>query len=389
MDANRYRQVEQAPVGGIGRDAHRTVCAAPAGRCRSAHAGYRGNMRRFQNIGALMLCACLFACSGASREDAGPYLVEVTALDHAFSAPDEVPAGWLTFKLNNEMAHEIHEISLARLPEGIDHQTYVAEYTNAWQTLLDEYRDGIIQRQEVGARTAELLPEWGGDIVFITSRGLLSPGRIASNSLYLEPGVYSMDCWVKSADGQIHISEGMSRALTVTDNTHESAKPHSGAVITLSENTIDTDWEPAPGKHAFEVRLTFGLDGRPHNNNIHLIRLDEQTDLAEVNLWLDWYEPNGLMAPAPADFLGGLNTYDADPESRFWFSLEIDEPGMYAWVVWGPGQELLAKEFEVPPYEDEPVTACGYAREYNNKLKTPAKEMLTAVEQSHMSMRKT
>lgn len=54
-------------------------------------------------------------------------------------------------------------------------------------------------------------------------------------------------------------------------------------------------------------------EGNPFHNNIHLIKQEENTDLDEVNSWMDWSKVGGLRSPAPADFLGGVNTYDAIP----------------------------------------------------------------------------
>jgi len=64
----------------------------------------------------------------ARQED---YRVEIMAYDYAFHAPDELPSGWITFVLNNEQAHEIHEISFARIPEGVTYSEYLSEYIGA------------------------------------------------------------------------------------------------------------------------------------------------------------------------------------------------------------------------------------------------------------------
>ena len=109
------------------------------------------------SLSVTLILLLISACS-TDREEA--YVVEVMAFDYAFNAPQEVPSGWITFVLNNEMAHEIHEISIARIPEGISYAQYLDEYVGAWEILLQNFQDGEIERSELGERAQELLPEW-------------------------------------------------------------------------------------------------------------------------------------------------------------------------------------------------------------------------------------
>lgn len=67
-----------------------------------------------------------------------------------------------------------------------------------------------------------------------------------------------------------------------------------------------------------------------------LQRLEEDTDLEEVERWLDWYWEGGLLSPAPAEFFGGGS---GSPDAAY-FTVEDVEPGQYAWVVWTSEGEL-------------------------------------------------
>ena len=295
-----------------------------------------------------LLILLISACS-IDREEA--YVVEVMAFDYAFNVPEEVPSGWIAFVLNNEMAHEIHEISVAKIPEGIGYAQYLSEYVGAWEILLQNFQDGEIERSELGERAQELLPEWEREnrVEYINARGLLAAGRIASKTVYLEPGNYALDCWVKTKDGIIHISTGMTRPLTVTEASTNSPEPNPEASITLFEDEIAVEnWEPRTGHHQFAMYMDSDDDGNGFYNNVHLVRIEEETDLHEVNNWMDWYSIGGLRAPAPADFLGGTSTYDADPgEDATYFSLTITEPGDYAWIVHTRPDNPLWKTFSV------------------------------------------
>ena len=285
---------------------------------------------------------------GCGTQEQQEYRVEIMAYDYAFHAPDELPSGWITFVLNNEQAHEIHEISFARIPEGITYSEYLSEYVGGWEILLEEYQADEVDRSGISARVSELLPEWADGVEYVNARGLVAAGRTAERTVYLEPGFYALDCWVKTEDGIIHITAGMTRPLTITDESANSLEPSFDNRITLKESEIDVQWIAETGFHSFAVEMEADAEGNPFHNNIHLIKTDENTDLYEVNRWMDWYNIGGLRAPAPADFLGGVSTYDAIPgESASYFSLEIDEPGEYAWIVQVPEGEQLWKTFNV------------------------------------------
>jgi len=286
---------------------------------------------------------------GCSPQNQDEYRVEVTAYDYAFQAPVELPSGWITFILNNEQAHEIHELSFARIPKNITYGEYRNEYVGAWEILLEEFQAGEVERSGISERVNELLPEWADSVKYINARGMLSPGRSAEKTVYLEPGLYAVDCWVKTEDGIIHLSNGMSRPLTITNESTNSPEPSVENIITLKENEIDVQWDAETGSHSFAVVMEADSLGNPVHNNIHLIKTGGNTDLNEVNTWMDWYKVGGLRSPAPADFLGGVSTYDAIPgESATYFTLEIDEPGEYVWIVQVPENEQLWKTFIIP-----------------------------------------
>ena len=285
---------------------------------------------------------------GCNTKTAKPYKVEVKTADFAFIAPTKIPSGWITFVLDNSNAKHVHEISISRLPEGVNYQEYVSKYQASWGTILKELQDSIIDVSGIYNREKELLPAWADDVQYITSRGLVSPGHKAEKTIYLDPGQYAMECWVKTAEGFIHVRMGMTLPLTVTDESAQSKEPEYDEKITVTNDKIETDWKPGPGKHSFAVYLQEDSAGMPVHNNISLIKLSDTTDLVKVNRWLDWYHVGGLRSPAPAEFLGGLSTYHSKVRQRAeYFTVYINDPGKYAWIVEAPEAQKLWKTFEV------------------------------------------
>jgi hypothetical protein len=236
----------------------------------------------------LSLIFCLFGGSLALGQSQKT-VVLVEAMDHAFDvdAPDELLSGWTTFVLSNKMAHSVHEISLVQLPDGATHENYLTDYMSAWEVVLREFQEGVIESSGISERAKEILPDWGGDVTYATTRGLVTPGRTAERTVYMEPGNYMMVCWLKTEDGEIHIIEGMHWEFTVMDSTSSDSEPIPDSRIILHENEIEMDWSPKTGTHQFSLQLSRNPKGRAYHNNVHLVRIDEETDLDEVNDWLE------------------------------------------------------------------------------------------------------
>jgi hypothetical protein len=268
-----------------------------------------------------------------------PAVIEIRATDYTFDAPETVPAGWITYRLDNTGGHEIHEVSLARLPAGRSHDDYMEQVVPAWVVVWDRIQAGELDGTDAYAAAAELLPGWADDILYVRARGLLSPGRASSNTHYLEPGEYAIDCWVKAPSGAIHLAVGMSRPLRVMEQSSTHAPADADITIHIRNGSVVSDGELRTGTNVIAI----ATDDDAEADNVHLIRMTADTDPAAVIRWLNWYVVGGLQAPAPAEFLGGINLYgNRLPEHGASFTVENIEPGRYAWVVEGPVSERAA-----------------------------------------------
>jgi hypothetical protein len=290
----------------------------------------------------------LAACQPPEGVDE-PYVVEIVAVDYAFAAPAEIPSGWVTLRLDNQRDMEIHEISLARLPDDVDYETYLNEVIRGWELIWDGMRQGEITLDEMNEAIGKHLPEWALDVEYVNARNLLSAGRQSESILRLEPGTYALECWIKTADGDIHISHGMIHELTVTEEDSGAPQPEADVALVLDADGVQLERPLQVGRQTIAVDLAAAEDGTPVRNDVHLIRIADDTNLAEVVAWLDWYDiERGLREPAPADFLGGFHAYNSMPdEGRAWFTVNVDEAGRYAWVMEGDPADEPWQIFEV------------------------------------------
>jgi hypothetical protein len=268
-------------------------------------------------------------------------VVDVIARDYAFEAPDEIPSGWTTFRLRNE-GREEHFLLLQRLPEGKTLEEYKAEVSVPFDSVWHELQRGL-GKAEAGAMLGQLLPEWFGSVVQLGGPGFVSAGGIAQASVNLEPGNYVMECYVKNADGVFHGMIGMVRALTVTGEASGASEPVADLQIALSNYQIAIDGTVTAGRHTvavhFDQHPEFGL-----GNDVHLARLEEGTDMDAVVGWMDWMNLNGLVAPAPTEFVGG--THEMPVGHTGYFTVELT-PGRYAWIAESTAAQGMVREFTV------------------------------------------
>lgn len=279
-----------------------------------------------------------------------PNVVEIVARGLTFEAPDVIASGWTTFRLTNE-SDMVHFAVVERLPEGIGLKDQQEEVAPPFQEGMDLLNEG---KAEAAMEAFGKLPAWYGDLVMLGGPGLVAPGRSAEATVYLEPGTYMIECYVKT-NGVFHTynpdpdTYGMVHEFTVTEEASGASAPMPTLEIRLSsERGMEVDGAMTLGLHTVAVHFT---DQQVHENfvghDVHLARLEDDTDMEALTTWMDWTQPTGLETPAPAVFVGGTNEMPAGKTA--YFTVEL-EPGRYAWIaeVPKPGEKGMLRTFTVP-----------------------------------------
>jgi hypothetical protein len=246
----------------------------------------------------------------------------------------------------------VHFALIARYPgdRGVDaHQNAVAPVFQEGMDLLNA------GKPDAAMEAFGRLPEWFGDIVFIGGPGLIAAGEVAQTTVYLEPGTYVLECYVKT-NGVFHSynpnpdAYGMVHEITATEESNGAPAPEADVAITLSsERGIEVDGSVEPGTHTVAVHFE---DQTAHehflDHDVHLVRLDAETDLAALATWMDWSQPTGLETSAPAAFLGGLHEMPAGETG--YFTVDLAPGQRYAWIaeVPSPDEKGMLKPFTVP-----------------------------------------
>lgn len=297
----------------------------------------------------------------ASSAESEASVLEVTAdgpTSFALSA-EEIPAGQTTLRLDNA-SDVIHFALVGKMPSVDGDQKTVedskADVVPVFQNIMDDINGRDPRFPEAGFE----LPAWYGEVVYFGGPGLTSPGETSQVTLDLEPGTYVIECYVKMADGTFHSTGDMIEGLTVTPTSSEAqsaraaeaadAAPTADAGVSISaDGGIETNGTLTPGLRTVEV--TFADQGAHEHflgHDVHLVRLEDGADLAELGAWMSWADPGGLTEPAPSGvrFLGGTQEM---PEGMSAYVTVEFEAGDYAWIAEVPdpaGKDMLV-EFTV------------------------------------------
>lgn len=289
--------------------------------------------------------------SGTNTDTIDPVVVEVTAShnhetgEHLFETDtEEVPSGWVTFRFINATEH-VHFLFLDHLPGDKTVEDQKSEVFPVFQESMYLIMEGKIE--EAFANYGKL-PAWSTNIVYRGGPGFVSGGNTVETTVFLPSGNYAMECYVKSDDGTYHYTEGMVKGLTVNEETSDAEEP-TGADITinLTGQGFGIQGEMTPGQHIVAVSFDEAAPGI-FGYDVHLVRLDEDSDINTVTTWMDGFLPAGQVSthdsPAPAEFLGGA--HDMPVGNTAYFSVDL-EPGRYAWVAEQPADASMYKEFTV------------------------------------------
>jgi hypothetical protein len=313
----------------------------------------RGSFAGLTILIALALFQTLNSCKKETKEkrqeaveEVKEPIVEIVTVNMDFQMPDTIPSGWNTFHYKNR-SPQTHFFMVDKYPEGKtseDMEKYVVPVFDSGMKLINE------GKAEEGFAEFANLPEWFEEVVFMGGSGLLSPGKTAQTTLFMKPGKYILECYVKMENGIFHTSMGMKKDLVVSSSDSGVKEPEESVMIELSEaECIVLKDSVRAGENTFSV---FYKDQKVHENfvghDINLVRLHENADMGLLEKWMNWADPKGLIEPAPANitFLGGVN--DMPAGSRGYFTALL-EPGKYVLISEVPNasSKNLMKAFVV------------------------------------------
>lgn len=265
-----------------------------------------------------LIAAALFATASIAGAQS-PRIVTVRATDYKFDAPASVPAGAVSFRLENA-GKEVHHLWLVQLKQG---RTF-ADFVKAME-----------------ATSAPRMPEWAIDV---GGPNEASPGINAYATMTLEPGIYALVCYVPSPDGRPHVMKGMIRQMTVTKAAAgdvAASEPKADVVLRLTDYAFELSKPIDPGSHVIRIE-----NSAKQSHEVVIGRLLPGKTMRQALEWLN----NGQHGPAPVSAIGGASGL---ANGRHQIITATFEPGRYVFLCFIPDAK-----------DGKPHTEHGMAREF-------------------------
>ncbi|MCP4979442.1 MAG: hypothetical protein GY935_02980 [Gammaproteobacteria bacterium] len=298
----------------------------------------------------VVLATGLFLLQGCDQESkikeetatvpvAQPNVVEIRAVGLTFEGSSEIPSGWTTFKFINTSSM-IHFALIDVPPEGITAQVFTDTAGRYFQDAMDGMNAG--DEEAVNAAFGKF-PAWIDDLRRHGGPGFLSPGLTGETTVYLEPGDYAFECYVKT-NGIFHTTSpgegqlGMMLEFTVTDEKTDAPQPTPNVTLSLENSGVEiVDGALKAGMNTIRVDFV-EQQALPSfvGNDVHIMRVENDESISQADAWLDWRAKDGLEDPSPVIFLGGIN--DMPEGSHGYFTVDL-QPGNYAFIAEMPSPQ--------------------------------------------------
>jgi len=272
--------------------------------------------------------------------------IEVTTTAMDFDIPSELQSGWTTFKYVNN-SEEPHFFIFEKMPKGITIDNYnnelVPPFKAAFTYLLDE-------NVEAAMKEFEKVPDWWSKVKLGGGVGLISPHRTAESTIYLNPGIYVMECYVRMPNGMPHAFFGMLKQIVVTDDISTHQEPKADFEISISsEKGVSFVDSLEVGNYSLAVNF---VDQKLYEtllgHDINLVKLDNLSLLDTLGKWVNAADIKAFRSPAPEGltFWGGVEDLEAGKTG--YFNVELKE-GDYVLISEVPNtiQRNMFKIFKV------------------------------------------
>ncbi len=272
--------------------------------------------------------------------------VEVVTTGMNFEIPGELKSGWTTFKYINK-SEETHFFIFEKMPTGITIENYLTEivppFKAAFTFLLDYNVDSAMKE-------FEKIPDWWSEVEMGGGVGLISPHSSAESTIYMNPGTYVMECYVRMPNGMPHAFYGMLKEIIVTEESNENQRPSADHQISISsEKGISFLDSLKVGDYKLAVNFQ---DQKQYEtllgHDVNLVKLENEQLLDTLNNWINAANIKAFRTPVPAGltFLGGVE--DLEAGATGYFNVSLNE-GAYVLISEIPNaiERKMFKTFKV------------------------------------------
>jgi len=245
----------------------------------------------------MMLVSVATVASHPMRAQA-PQIVTVRATDYKFEAPDSIPSGTTSLRLENA-GKEVHHLWLVQLKDGRTYDQFVKAMDSSSPNM----------------------PSW---VVDVGGPNDVSPGLTASAIVTLEPGRYVLVCYVPAVDGRPHVMHGMLKQLTVMTGRADATEPAPDILLRTTDYAYEFSKPIAAGTRTIRIENT-----AEQSHEVLIARLHPGKTSAQALTWLN----AGQRGAAPVTAIGGASGLSKGRHQTITVNFE---PGRYVLLCFIP-----------------------------------------------------
>lgn len=272
--------------------------------------------------------------------------VEVITNGMDFETVDEIKSGWTTFKYKNK-SFEPHFFILEKMPDTLGLTTYKKDLFPPFISAFEHFEKG---EMEAGMKEFENIPEWFFKVELAGGVGLTSKKTTSISTIYLEPGTYIMECYVRMPNGLGHVFMGMIKELKVINESNNNKPPIGNFKIGISsEQGITFNDSIKSGNYTFEVKFE---DQKQYEHlmghDVNLVKIENDSLVNDLNNWLNIVDFNAFRSPEPEGllFLGGVEDLPTGQTGYFEATLEKGNYVLISEIPDAVGRKMI-KHFTV------------------------------------------
>ncbi|WP_338356232.1 hypothetical protein [Yeosuana marina] len=282
---------------------------------------YRNSIIIF-TILLLVLSSCKENKASENDLETQKNYVKVITNGMDFEMVDEVKSGWTTFRYTNK-SNEPHFFILEKMPNTLGIETYKKDLFPPFTLAFEHFEKGEI---EAGMKEFEKIPEWFYKVELAGGVGLTSKKTTSKSTIFLEPGTYVMECYVRMPNGMPHTFMGMVKELKVIEETNGNKAPKADYNIDIaSEKGITFVDSLKTGDHTFSVKFK---DQKQYEHlmghDVNLVKIENDSLTTILGNWLNTVDFKAFRTPVPDGllFLGGVEDLPAGKTGYFEANLE-------------------------------------------------------------------
>ncbi|MDC6350085.1 hypothetical protein PP178_00855 [Zeaxanthinibacter sp. PT1] len=243
--------------------------------------------------------------------------IEVVTNEMDFQIPARLKSGWTTFKYNNKSS-ETHFFIFEKMPDGITIDNYNNELVPPIKAAFTHLLNAEIEK---AMREFEKVPAWWNEVDMGGGVGLISPKSIAETTIYMHPGTYVMECYVRMPNGMPHAFYGMLKEVVVSEEKNSNKEPDYDYRVNISgvKGIIFQD-----SVKAGDYRLAVHFKDQTRyesllGHDVNLVKLDAMSKLDTLANWLNTTNIKAFRTPIPEGltFLGGVEDLEAGETGYF------------------------------------------------------------------------